>query len=91
MFIEARNIARRDVLVACAAHAGVDPQAFAVLHDADAGAAGLASDVQERRRLAVRHFPTVLISTPAAPRPRLLSAGAQQFSAVEPALRSRWG
>src|SRR5215217_4347778 len=83
VFLEARNVARRDVLVACADEAGVDARAFAVLFDADAGAQGLAADIRERHELGVARFPTLLISTPRHDRPRPLTIGARPWAHVE--------
>ena len=88
VFLEARNVARRDVLVDCAAEAGIDAKAFSVLFDADAGADGLATDLRERQALGVRQFPTVLISTEAGQRPRALVVGARPWADVESALLS---
>src|SRR5215218_2692316 len=88
VFLQARNIARRDVLVRCAAETGIDAAAFRVLFDADAGAPGLAADLRERQALGVRQFPTVLISTEAGQRPRALVVGARPWAEVESALLS---
>jgi len=86
VFLQARNIARRDVLVSCAADAGIDTQAFSVLFDADAGAHGLASDLRDRQLLGVRQFPTVLISTATGQRPRTLMPGSPRSARAESAL-----
>jgi putative protein-disulfide isomerase len=83
VFLEARNIARRDVLVHCAAEAGVDPHAFSVLFDADAGA-HFATDMRERHALGV----TVLISTAESGRPRPLVVGARPWARLESSLLS---
>ena len=85
VFLEARNVARRDVLVACAAEAGIDAKAFSVLFDADAGAHGFATDLHDRHVLGVRQFPTVLaIAT--GQRPRMLLVGSRPWAQVEPAV-----
>jgi putative protein-disulfide isomerase len=87
VFLEARNIARREVLIACAADAGVDVDAFASLFDADAGSRGLATDIRERRAMGVRRFPTLLAAIAGAP-PRMLVVGARPWADVEAALRA---
>jgi protein-disulfide isomerase-like protein with CxxC motif len=87
VFVEARNVARRDVLVDCAAEAGVDAQAFSVLFDVDAGARDFAIDLRERRDLGVTRFPTLLVST-AGDRPRPLVVGARSWAEVESSLLS---
>jgi putative protein-disulfide isomerase len=83
-FIEARNIARRGVLIACAQDAGLDARAFSILYDADAGAYGFAEDLRERERLGVFRFPTVLVS--AGDRLRPLAVGARPWAELESAL-----
>lgn len=88
VFLEARNIARRDVLVRCAAEAGVDPHAFSVLFDADAGAHAFATDMRERHELGVTRFPTLLISTGGSGRPRSLVVGARPWAQLESSLLS---
>src|SRR5215217_6476374 len=86
VFLQARNIARRDVLVSCAADAGIDAKAFSVLFDADAGAHGLASDLRDRQLLGVRQFPTLLIATATGQRPRTLAVGSPRSAQLESAL-----
>jgi len=88
VFLEARNAARRDVLVGCAAEAGIDAKAFSVLFDADAGAHGFATDLRDREVLGVRQFPTVLISTAAGEQLRTLAVGSRPWADVESALLS---
>jgi len=88
VFLQARNVARRDVLVSCAADAGIDTHAFSVLLDADAGAHGLASDLRDRQLLGVRQFPTLLIATATGERPRTLTVGSPPWARVESALLS---
>jgi putative protein-disulfide isomerase len=84
VFIEARNIARRDVLLACADDVGLDTRAFAVLLDADAGAGGFAADLDEARALGVRAFPTLFLAGPTGT-VRVLT-GSRPYRALESAL-----
>jgi putative protein-disulfide isomerase len=84
VFLEARNIARRDVLLACADDVGLDTRAFAVLLDTDAGASGLAADLEEARALGVRAFPTLFLAGPTGT-VRVLT-GTRPYRALESAL-----
>jgi putative protein-disulfide isomerase len=84
VFLEARNIARPEVLVDCAEAVGLDRRAFAVLLDADAGASGFAADLEQARALGVRAFPTLLFTGPTE-LARALS-GNRPYPALESAL-----
>jgi putative protein-disulfide isomerase len=86
VFLEARNIARREVLADCAADAGVDARAFSILFDADAGSRGFAGDLRERHVLGVTRFPTLLISPGVGEPLRTLAVGARPWPEVESAL-----
>lgn len=61
VFLEARNIARPEVLIACAADVGIDAARFTSLWEAQAGQAPFEQELAEVRRLPVRGFPTVII------------------------------
>jgi putative protein-disulfide isomerase len=91
IFLEARNIARAEVLVACAADVGVDTRAFSVLLDADAGARGLDADLRYRHALGVRRFPTVLVLAGSGAQPHVLPVVSRPWREVESALLAALG
>lgn len=84
LFLEARNIARTDVLTACALEVGVDAQQFAALFGANVGQAGFERDLRDVRRLPVAGFPTVIFVDQDGDA-RVLR-GTQSFEALERAL-----
>lgn len=84
VFLEARNIARADILAACAADVGLDAQAFATRFEAGEGKAGFQQDLQEVRRLPVAGFPTVIMMDKAGQ--GLVLRGGQPFRRLEDAL-----
>lgn len=63
VFLEARNIARADVLTACAADVGLDPQQVATRLEQAGGTIGFKQDLQEVRRLPVFGFPTLIFTS----------------------------
>lgn len=81
VFLEARNIARTDVLTACAADIGLDVTQFTALYTADLGAVNFQRDLEETRRLPVRGFPTVIFVQPDGTASVL--HGTQSFSRLE--------
>lgn len=88
IFVEARNIARPEVLVACAEDVGIDARAFTTLLEADAGARGLDSDLSEARALGVRVFPTLIFSGAGS---SVTLAGTHPFHQLESALLTAAG
>lgn len=89
VFLQARNIARRDVLIACAAAAGLDAEAFTILLDAGAGRHGFAADLAESRRLGVHGFPTLVVDgRPRGIEPLMTVLGPVEPPSPEEALRA---
>ena len=86
LFLEARNIARTDVLVACAEDIGLDTAQFAALYGANVGQAGFERDMRDMRQLPVRGFPTVIFADQDG-NARVVR-GTQTFEALERALLS---
>jgi protein-disulfide isomerase-like protein with CxxC motif len=60
VFLEAHNIARTDVLVACAVAVGLDANTFSALYHANVGQAGFERDLSQVRALPVAGFPTLI-------------------------------
>lgn len=84
IFLEERNIARPEVLAACAAAVGLDPDLFARLLGSGAGKAAFERDLIEVRQLPVRGFPTVIMVGPDGK--GLAIGGTQPFARLEEAL-----
>ncbi len=82
LFLEARNIARADVLTACAADIGLDAGQFTALYTANVGAAGFQRDLEETRQLPVRGFPTLIFIHPDGDNASMLR-GTQPFVNLE--------
>ncbi|HEU4630619.1 MAG TPA: DsbA family protein [Gemmatimonadaceae bacterium] len=78
LFLEARNVSREEVLIACAADVGVDWETFAAAYQAGAGAVAFSRELTTLRRLGVHSFPTLLVAGPAQTEPLLLR-GAQTY------------
>lgn len=90
LFLEARNIARPEVLMACAADIGLDAKAFeAALHD-PASRDAFAADLEAKARSGIRGFPTLVVSGPADERPWVLR-GSQPFFRLERVLEGVLG
>lgn len=86
LFLENKNIARPEVLAACAADIGLDGEQFATLYAAGIGKAGFQRDLQDVRRLPVRGFPTLLFVEPDGNATVL--RGTQPFANIERAFLS---
>jgi predicted DsbA family dithiol-disulfide isomerase len=90
LFLEARNIARTDVLIACAADIGLDATAFeAALRDPESEAA-FAADLAAKVQSGIRGFPTLVVTGPVSEEPRVLR-GSQPFVRLERALEAVLG
>lgn len=90
LFLEARNIARPEVLVACAADIGLDPVRFETALRAPASEAAFAADLAQKRTLGIRGFPTLIVGGPASEQPWVMR-GAQPFFRLERALEIALG
>lgn len=64
IFVEEQNIARREVLLACADEVGINTGRLATLLEAGVGKEPFRRDLQDAKRLGVRVFPTLLLYTP---------------------------
>jgi len=60
VFLEARNIARLDVLIECAVAEGLDAHQFEVLYTSGVAERAFRGDLEEVQRLGVRGFPTLV-------------------------------
>lgn len=90
VFLEARNIARTEVLVACAEEIGVDEERFeAAFHDPASGEA-FAADREAMRARGLRGFPSLVVSGPASAEPWVMR-GTQPFFRLERALTAVLG
>lgn len=85
VFLEARNIARLDVLRRCAADVGVDPDEVARAFEAAEATRAFEADRASLREQDVRGFPTVLVS---GPNGTLRLRGTQVFETLEAAVTS---
>ena len=90
LFLEARNIARRDVLVGCARDIGLDVARFEAALDAPEHEAAFTADRAQMRALGLRGFPTLVVTGPAAEEPWVMR-GSQPFFRLERALESVLG
>jgi predicted DsbA family dithiol-disulfide isomerase len=105
LFLEARNIARREVLIDCAADIGLDPDRFAAALDDPASEAGFAADLAAKVRSGIRvRIPADVVhgfrpkasTGSGVSRPRNPEQGVHRFRACRPripveAVHSRTG
>lgn len=89
LFLEARNIARPELLTELAAGLGIDAAPFAMLVQSGVAERAFRHDLEEVRRLGVRGFPTLIIRG----RDGRTTAmhGTQQYAALERALLQQTG
>jgi predicted DsbA family dithiol-disulfide isomerase len=90
LFLEARNIARTEVLIACAVEVGVDEARFAAAFERGDGLAPFEADLAELRELPVRGFPTLIVSGAEGVQPWIMR-GTQPYFRLERALRAVLG
>ncbi len=83
IFLQARNVARADVLEACAMEVGVDARKFRGPLDSGAARRFFEQQRAEMRQLPVRGFPTLTLQQGDQP---LVLYGAQTYSALREAL-----
>lgn len=62
VFLEARNIAKEEVLIDCAVAIGLERERFAEALNSGAGKAGFRRDLAEVRQLRVHGFPTIIMT-----------------------------
>ncbi len=85
VFLEARNIARPEVLADCAADVGIDRDLFLALFRSGAAEGAFKRDLQELRRLPVRGFPTLIVQGRAEQQAQVLS-GTVPYAQLEAAV-----
>lgn len=90
LFLEARNIARPEILVSCAVDIGLDPAKFETALNAPASEAAFMADLEQKRTAEIRGFPTLIVSGPANEEPWVMR-GAQPFFRLERALEIALG
>lgn len=90
LFLEARNIARPEVLTECAADIGLDADEFAAALEDPASQASFIADLEATGRVGIRGFPTLIVSGPASEQAWLMR-GAQPFFRLERALEAALG
>ena len=90
LFLEARNIARPEVLVACAADVGLDAEQFRAALADPASQDAFAADLEAKSSRGIRGFPTLVVTGPAGEPPRVMR-GAQPFHRLERALEAVLG
>lgn len=90
LFLEARNIARPEVLVSCAVDIGLDQAQFQRALNDPASEAAFAADLEQKRTLGIRGFPTLIVNGPATEQPWVMR-GAQPFFRLERALEIALG
>lgn len=87
LFLEARNVARREVLIACAADIGLDATQFQAALDDPASEAAFAADRETKVRAGLRGFPTLVVAGPASEQPWIMR-GSQPFFRLQRALEA---
>ena len=90
LFLEARNIARPEVLVACAADIGLDPARFEAALTHSASEAAFEADLAAKAQSGIRGFPTLVVEGPASEQPWAMR-GSQPFFRLERALEVALG
>ena len=90
LFLEARNIARPEVLIACAAEIGLDEARFAAALEDPASRAAFEADLETRVEMGIRGFPTLIVVGPASDQPWVMR-GAQPYFRLKRALEAALG
>jgi predicted DsbA family dithiol-disulfide isomerase len=90
LFLEAKNIARADVLIAAATDVGLDAERFRQEFESAASWEAFVKELEELRTLPVRGFPTLIVSGPAVEEARVLR-GTQPYFRMERALEAALG
>lgn len=90
LFLEARNIARPEVLIACAADVGLDEKAFGSALDDASSQEAFSADLRSKANRGIRGFPTLIVEGPASEQPWVMK-GSQPFFRLERALEAALG
>lgn len=90
LFLEARNIARPEVLAACAADIGLDLELFRAAFNDPASEASFAADLERKAVAGIRGFPTLVVSGEASEQSWVMR-GSQPFFRLERALKANLG
>lgn len=90
LFLEARNIARPEVLIECAADIGLDAAQFEAALNDPASTEAFEADLATKARDGIRGFPTLVVSGPASEQPWVMR-GSQPFFRLERALEAVLG
>lgn len=90
VFLEARNIARPEVLAECAADIGIDAARFLEVYRGPRAEQAFEDDLRMRRERGIRGFPTLIVTGPAIDEPRVMR-GTQPFHRLERALEAVLG
>ena len=85
LFLEARNIARADVLTELASEVGIDAEEFSRLYGSGVAEAAFRRDLDEKHLLGVRGFPTLIV------RGRVKLRGTQPYERLERGLLKATG
>lgn len=90
LFLEARNIARPEVLRDCATDIGLDAAAFDAAFNDPASSVAFAEDREAMHRDGIRGFPTLVVTGPGAEQPWVMR-GSQPFFRLQRALEVALG
>ncbi len=90
LFLEARNIARPEILRALAEEIGLDGARFSAAFEDPASTRAFAADRERMGALGLRGFPTLVVDGPASERPWVMR-GSQPFFRLERALTAVLG
>lgn len=90
LFLEARNIARPEVLIDCAVDIGLDAEEFEAALRGAASADAFEADLRAKANSGIRGFPTLVVEGPALEQPRVMR-GSQPFFRLERALEAALG
>lgn len=90
LFLEARNVAREEVLIACAADVGLEWDSFAAAYQAGAGADAFARGLLTASALGIESLPTLIVRGPHGGR-SVVMRGPQPYFRLATALRTALG
>lgn len=90
LFLEARNIARSEVLTACAADIGLDAAQFRAALGDPASRNAFAADLAAKAQSGIRGFPTLIVAGPVGEQPWVMR-GSQPFFRLQRALEAALG
>ena len=90
LFLEARNIARPEVMIECAADIGLDEEQFEAALTDGASQEAFEVDMRTKASSGIRGFPTLVVEGPALEQPWVMR-GSQPFFRLERALEAALG